>query len=449
MIRLRAVRARLTFTAWASVTIALSSSLRPPSRRRRAGTLVLVAMAAALAVISATSAAAEPRCATIADCAKRCEGGDAAACSLVRDALASQCEQKVAAACQILGEVYWEGRFSTVVDVARGVQLNRAACELGDGNGCNQWAFALAYGQGVPRDDARAVLVWKRGCELDDGLSCGTYGARLRVGRGVARDDELAGTILVKACKLRDPTGCSQLGYWHDDQGRAAEARAAWQVACALGGAPACTRLQELGEALAVGAPDAQSEHAAHVRGCDDDQPVACAEMAGDFRAGHGVEASPEKADVIDSRNCDTGFPPSCAILAGLRADQGQLADADRLYSRACDLGDATACRSAGFVRRTLGTGHDKRTPLELFQRGCRANDPASCFAVGAMFERGDGVRVSVAKALAAYTRACDGRMIVACLNGAKIARGAKAARLRHKACTLGGTSSCQPATAP
>jgi len=403
-----------------------------------------IGVAAALA-LAVPGASADATCPTLNECGRQCESGDLGACDSLRAGLTAMCEHDVAEACATLGELYWEGHMFTPVAVATGVKLERKACELGHGGACNQWAFALAYGQGVPRDDARAVTVWKRGCELDNGLSCGTYGSRLRLGRGIARDDKLAGEVLIRGCALQDPTGCTQLGFWHDEHGRGDDARAAWRRACGLGGFDACAKLQRLGESPAGAAADPAVAHAAYVRECDHEVPMACAHVADDYRSGRGVKASPQIADAIDARTCDTGFPPSCEQLGRAAADRGELASADRWLSRACELGLASACRDAGDVRRRRGTRDAGRTAMALYQRGCDANDPESCFAVGRLLEAGDGVKRSAPRALAAYVRACDGALVEACVAGARLGRGAKATKLRTKACDLGDRPSCAP----
>lgn len=134
-------------------------------------------------------------CATTQSCIKACEAGKVAACDYLRMRFTAMCEEDVAEACGALGDMYWEGYASTTISVPTGTKMYRKACELGSGGSCNQWAFALAYGNGVKRDDARAVTVWKRGCELDDGLSCTTYGGRLWLGRSVERNYAVAGEI--------------------------------------------------------------------------------------------------------------------------------------------------------------------------------------------------------------------------------------------------------------
>ena len=80
-----------------------------------------------------------------------------------------------------------------------------------------------------------------------------------------------------------------------------------------------------------------------------------------------------------------------------------------------------------------------------MYQLGCKANDPASCFAVGTLLQKR-----STPKALAAYVRACDGRHAEACAAAARLSRGTKAAGLRDQACKLGHAGSCgKPAAAP
>ena len=388
-------------------------------------------------------------CDTVRSCIKACEAGKAGACDHLRKGFTAMCEQDVAEACAALGDMYWEGHASTPVSLPKGAKMYRKACELGEGRACNQWAFALAYGHGVTRDDARAVTIWRRGCELDHGLSCTTYGGRVWLGRGVERDYALAGEIFGKACRLKDPAGCTKLGVWHGEQGHDADARDAWQKGCALGDVEGCDRLVEIGDVPRTGAVDPVKVHAERVKQCEGGTPMACSHVADDYRHGRGVVANPAVADAIEVDTCERGYAPSCNIVGEARFEVGELPAADRYFTRACDLGMSSGCGHAGTVRRTRGKGHDRRSALAMFQLGCNASDPASCYGVGSAYESGVGVRRNRAKASTAYVRACDGGHAVACVAAAQLTSGAPAAALRDKACKAGHAASCPRPAAP
>lgn len=397
--------------------------------------------------LRSVDAVASPACSSFDECVERCEAADAAACDLIRTRFAAACDANKAAACALLGDLYDTGDLSTPKSPETSFKYLRRACELGHGGSCNNWGFALVYGQGVARDDAKGVAAWKRGCELDHPLSCGNYGARLRHGRGIARDDKLAGEVLGKACRLDDAVGCHQLGVWHEDHGRRKDAIVAWMKACASRHDDACGALTTRGESLPAGAPTPAESHVRHLKGCDANQPIECSKVADDYRYGRGVKSNEATADAFEVRACVASYPLSCERMGRKHAERGDLVEADRYYVKACDLGLYSSCAEAGFLRRTLGTAENGRTPLQLFDVGCKANNAESCFGLGGELETGKGTRPNVAKALVAYERACDGRHGQACAAAARLSHGAKAARARSKACQLGVKSSC--ATAP
>lgn len=176
---------------------------------------------------------------------------------------------------------------------------------------------------------------------------------------------------------------------------------------------------------------------------------MACSFVAADYRHGRGVVANAAVGDAIEVDTCERGYAPACDNIADARFEAGELPAADRYYTRACDLGLSSGCGSAGTVRRTRGKGHDPRSALAMFQLGCKAGNPASCYGVGSAYESGVGVRRNRAKASAAYVRACDGGHAVACVAAAQLTSGAAAATLRDKACKSGHAASCPPPAAP
>lgn len=88
---------------------------------------------------------------------------------------------------------------------------------------------------------------------------------------------------------------------------------------------------------------------------------------------------------------------------------------------------------------------------LELYERGCRANEPTACNNLGLLLERGGGGTVTIdrPRALETFERACDLGYGKSCMNRGNMFRNAdppaheKALESYIKACDLNETNAC------
>ena len=116
----------------------------------------------------------------------------------------------------------------------------------------------------------------------------------------------------------------------------------------------------------------------------------------------------------------------------------------------ACDAGAALACNDLGVVSLHATPG-DAALALESFQRACAGGCADGCSNLGALYEKGVGVRADLSEALALYQGACDGGAALGCSNlGALYAHGkgvardtSEAQRLFQQACEGGSAMGC------
>jgi TPR repeat protein len=83
-----------------------------------------------------------------------------------------------------------------------------------------------------------------------------------------------------------------------------------------------------------------------------------------------------------------------------------------------------------------------------LFDAGCTAGDAASCAALAAMYQLGNGEPVDLPRATQLYDRACAARLASACVQAGHLYRHAGDDTTAHErydqACTAGDTLACR-----
>jgi len=116
----------------------------------------------------------------------------------------------------------------------------------------------------------------------------------------------------------------------------------------------------------------------------------------------------------------------------------------------ACDAGAAIACNDLGVVSLHETPG-DSELAVQSFQHACAGGCADGCSNLGALYEKGVGVRADLGEATALYQRACDGGAALGCSNlGALYAHGrgvardvSEAQRLFQQACEGGSAMGC------
>jgi TPR repeat protein len=111
-------------------------------------------------------------------------------------------------ACYQIGILFYTGRDSFPRDRTQSARAYGRGCDLGDSRACNNFADALAYGEGVGRDLERAAETFDKACRLGESLGCSNLGYCEEHGSGVRRDLGRARALYRDACATGDPYGC-------------------------------------------------------------------------------------------------------------------------------------------------------------------------------------------------------------------------------------------------
>ncbi len=132
----------------------------------------------------------------------------------------------------------------------------------------------------------------------------------------------------------------------------------------------------------------------------------------------------------------------------------GNFKKANKLWTKACDLGNMSACFNLGLLYNNGdGVKQDKSKAKELFGQACDSGHMRSCYNLGILYDNGDGIQQDKKKASELYTKVCDSEQNMgACLNlGVLYSTGegvrqdkSKAKKLFGKACDDGNYNGCK-----
>ena len=130
--------------------------------------------------------------------------------------------------------------------------------------------------------------------------------------------------------------------------------------------------------------------------------------------------AAAQDAETLYHRACEQGDASACSVLALMfETGEGVTRDLERaagLYRRACELDDMEACTILGSMyHRGAGVPRDLVRAVSLHERSCDGGEPIGCESLGFMYEEGTGVIVDHTRAAAAYRAACEDGLASGC----------------------------------
>lgn len=267
------------------------------------------------------------------------------------------CEGGNGAACGVLGDAYRRGD-GVPKDEFRATQLFRAGCDLGDAHACMFLAEAYRTGVGTRMDQARAVELYTRACQIGDALACRSVGDLLTMGASGTVDGKSAGVWYGLGCEGGDAQACTAAALWVErgdgSLGPAADGLALLRRGCDGGHRRACALLGERYERGSDGAPkDAAQAAQWYARGCapPEPDPGACRAYGVALLDGRVVPRDEARGIELLDRACYENDGAACGALADVRARSKDWVEALVAAERGCDLGVATACRTAERVR--------------------------------------------------------------------------------------------------
>ena len=99
-----------------------------------------------------------------------------------------------------------------------------------------------------------------------------------------------------------------------------------------------------------------------------------------------------------------------------------QYDNAFKLFNEACDLGNGGSCYNLGLMyKKGDGVKQDKFKAVELYRKACDLGNGDGCNNLGVMYSKGEGIRQDIKKAKELYGKACDLKVEVGCENYASM----------------------------
>lgn len=153
-------------------------------------------------------------------------------------------------------------------------------------------------------------------------------------------------------------------------------------------------------------------------KSCDLGNIRGCNALAYNLDGAVGTPRDQVTAMRLFEATCDEGIASSCSGAASTyyRGDgefPKTLGRALHFRIKGCRIGDASACRSAGYmVSNGEGAAKNPERAQSLYATGCDGNDAISCFYAGRILERsaldGGYTASTIAEMVRFYERGCD-----------------------------------------
>jgi hypothetical protein len=374
-------------------------------------------------------------------CQKRCDAGDADACSALANVYGGDDPKRAFAAAEracTLGALHFCVRAASDLRAGRGVAKDAAkahalvasACERGNARACVDAGGDHVTGAGAPKDDAKAVALYQRGCDASDAGACELLASATWAGKGAPKDRRRGFELTLSACELGSAKACGAIAADAAEEPALAKrsrgrAIAALHVACEQDEAKeACDALATLGEqpgewqpAPLCSAGDLKACRAACDKAFASD---ACLELGVALLYGTGVRRRSADALALFGEACREGSGRGCAAAALLRASNNHDARAERQavsdFEAACVLGEESGCVQHALLElEGLGTYRDEEAALTALSSSCEKGVAIACAHASRAFTRGIGAPKDAARATELLARACKGGFRPAC----------------------------------
>jgi len=294
-----------------------------------------------------------------------------------------------------------------------------ALCDLGHGDACLSLGMILKE---PPHEEFGASTArFARACQFGVAAGCLELGQAIAAGRGVPADRAWGVSLMTQACDMGLPAACVLAGMNLGDPDMVtgkkrldlAEAR------CKQGDAEGCFKAGDLLLRDEMIPRDEKRAFSYFERACKARHVGGCQGVALGHEHGIGVAADPKRALKIYRAQCDAGDLDSCGYLGSLAAE-GRLVffapdQALAQWDDACTRGSGSCCMQAGqLLAHSQALPADPARSLVFFQKACDLGEGPGCAILGETHEYGP-TAIDLAKAEAAYLKACQLRTFKAC----------------------------------
>jgi len=229
------------------------------------------------------------------------------------------CDVKIGRACSALGNMSADGE-GLPKDESKAADLYKLACDAGEARGCHRLGIFYALGKGgLPKDETHAFALLKSACEAGRSDACHIAAVASHHGDGTPKSTADAVKYAQLACDGthgdRSGDGCNFLaGFYFRGEGEPKDpkkAAALTKEACDLTSPSGCATYAAFLMRDAV-PPDLKGAHEAAVKACEGSDANGCYMLATCEARGWGTERSPMTADTYMKKACDLGNATAC-----------------------------------------------------------------------------------------------------------------------------------------
>lgn len=296
---------------------------------------------------------------------------------------------------------------------------------------------------------------WERGQELyhqaHDAIAAG--------------QPELANRLFEAACRLYERRSCFNTGLALETRASQpgaevslrAAAQEAYRTACQHDFQRGCVAAARLLLDPKWGQQDPLQAIGAFERACRRGEAEGCELQADLYNKGEGVSVDLARAARLYKQACDAANRPNSCFNFGLMAERGRgLAQNEQVglhyYRLACRAGSLAGCHNLAVNYAEKSKAPDRLVlARNLLKQGCNRNYLASCTTFGQFIREYEKPADNYAEAVAALTKACNGKDGLACRILGNMAHdriglpgGNQAAnRLYDRSCKLGYGEGC------
>ncbi|HLJ56544.1 MAG TPA: DUF2610 domain-containing protein [Chthonomonadaceae bacterium] len=308
----------------------------------------------------------------------------------------------------------------------------RKSAAGGNPNAINELGYACSNGFGLPMDDAQATAYYKRASDLGLAVATANLAENLRDGKGIDRDPAKALELFKSAAERGNPLAIYDLAtMYRDGVAGAADLNAAivWFTKGADLGDDDCmlelARIFKKKRVLAAGPPSpaktgASAEGAKYQidtaiswyeKAAEAGNDTAVEELANLFLDGtNGAPKDAKRIIPLFRKAADAGSAVGLEFL-GWAYENGKGVAEDKVrasiyYKQAAEKGDGySKTRLARFYCEGAVLPRDYATAEKYFREAAPEYDDAAV-GLGAMFEKGLGVKQSYQQAITWYSKA-------------------------------------------
>lgn len=313
------------------------------------------------------------------------------------------------------------GRSFAGVECEPGLVLEcEPACSRGEASACEIAGLGYLSGQAVAKDIGRARIMLERACEKGRPLACSGFAKMAEDGQGVELSAPRQTTLLTLGCNEGDANACYRLG--HRLLGTATRPATAANLkhaheffdrACAGADPQGCLQLGIEAKTGRVGPRDVVKAASWLATACEHNIAAGCYEL-GDLQVASGTAVhNPARGRANLDKACTRSAGNACAQLAQLmEAGEKNLARAETLHQRACELEQWNSCLALGRYELATSPSAAERS----FDKACSAGITAACFEQGKLLDgRSSGMEAAPEQALSLYEKACAAEIHPAC----------------------------------